>query len=96
MLNQFLVDHCTTINILTTGQTGGKKQSWGCSNQLLTNKMILEVQHQRRNLLMMWFDYKKAFDSVHRDWIVHALQLAKIPVKIITVIKNYGQLQFIY
>ena len=51
MLNQFLVDHCTTNNILTTGQTGGKKQNWGCSNQLLTNKMIQEVQHQRRKLI---------------------------------------------
>ena len=45
---------------------------------------------------MMWFDYKKAFDSVRHDWIIQALQLAKIPVKIITAIKNYGQLQFIY
>ena len=47
-----------------------------------------EVQHQRRNLSMMWFDYKKAFDSVPHDWIIQALQLAKIPVKIIDAIKN--------
>ena len=60
ILNQFLVDHCTTNNIITTEQAGGKKQSWGCTDQLLTNRMILgEVQRGRRNLLMMWFDYKK-------------------------------------
>ena len=83
MLNQFLADHCTTNNIITTEPAGSKKQSWGCTDQLLTNKMILaEVQHQRRNLLM-WLDYIKAFDSVLHDWIIQALQLAKIPVKII-------------
>ena len=99
MLNQFLVEHCTTNNILRTGQTGAKKQSWGCTNQLLINKMIqnqknkTKVQHQRRNLLMMWFDYKKAFDSVRRDWIIQALQIAKIPVKITNAIKNLMHLQ---
>ena len=54
ILNQFLVDHCTTNNIITTEQAGGKKQSWGYTDQSLLNKMILEeVQHQRRNLLRM-------------------------------------------
>ena len=37
---------------------------------------------------MMWFDYKKVFDSVPHDWIIQALHLAKIPVKIINAIKN--------
>ena len=51
--------------------------------------MILEeVQHQRRNLLLMWFDYRKALDSVLHDWIIQALHLAKIPVKVVNAIKN--------
>ena len=33
-----------------------------------------EVSQNRRNLMMMWFDYKKAF-----EWIIRALQLAKVP-----------------
>ena len=37
---------------------------------------------------MMWFDYKKAFDSVPHDWIVKALQLAKVPPKIINAISK--------
>ena len=88
MLNQVLGDHCTANNI-TTEQVGGEKQSWGCTDQLLSNKMILEeVQHQRRNLLMMRFDYKNAFQSVPYDGIIQALQLAKIPVKIVNAIRN--------
>ena len=83
ILNQFLVVNCTPNNIITTEQEEVKKHNWGCTDQLLINNMILEkVQHQRRNLFMMWFDYKKAFDSLPHDWILQALQLAKIPVKL--------------
>ena len=37
---------------------------------------------------MMWFDYKKAFDSVPHDWILKALQLARVPQKIINTVEN--------
>ena len=36
---------------------------------------------------MMWFNYKKAFDSVSHDWILKALELAQIPLKITNMIK---------
>ena len=92
ILNLFMVDHCTTNNIITAEQAGGKPGSWGCTDQLLINKMILdEVKIHRRTLYMMWFDYKKAFDSVPHDWILKALNLAHIPPKIIETIKNLMQ-----
>ena len=65
ILNKFLTDHCETNEIVTTEHAGGKRGSWGCIDQLLINKMIMDdVSHNRHNLMMMWFDYKKAFDSV--------------------------------
>ena len=80
MLNSFLVNHCVENNIITLEQAGAKPGSWGCTDQLLINKMILEeVKEHRRNLYMMWFDYKKAFDSVPHDWILKAMQLAHVP-----------------
>ena len=36
----------------------------------------------------MWFDYKKAFDSVSSDLIIKALQLTKVPSKIIIAISQ--------
>ena len=70
-------------------QAGGKPGSWGCTDQLLINKMILdEVKKNRRNLYMMWFDYKKAFDSVPHDWIIKALKLAKVPDEIVKTVMN--------
>ena len=89
IINNFLEDQCSIYDIIPLEQAGGKKGSWGCADQLLVNEMILEqVRNNRRNLLMMWFDYKKAFDSVPHDWIIKALQLAKRPPKIMNAISK--------
>ena len=88
MINSFIIDHCTTNNIITPEQAGGKQGSWGYTDQLLINKMILdEAKQYRRNLLTMWFDYKKAFDYVPYDWILKTLELAQVPLKITNTIK---------
>ena len=73
-------------------QAGGKKGSWGCTDQLLINKMVLEeVTTNRRNLFTMWFDYKKAFDTIAHDWLIKALELTKLPTKLINVVKMLMQ-----
>ena len=60
IINSFIIDHCTTNNIIMSKQAGGKQGSWVCADQLLINKMILdEAKQHRHKLLMMWFDYKK-------------------------------------
>ena len=51
--------------------------------------MVLdEVKKQRKNLFMMWFDYHKTFDSVPQPRIIKALELAKVPNKILIAIQN--------
>ena len=35
-----------------------------------THKQNDVAKQHRRNLLMMWLDYKKPFDSVPQDWIL--------------------------
>ena len=87
MLYTFVEDHCSSNNIITTEQAGGKKGSWGCVDQLLTNKMILEeVVKHRRNIFTMWFDYKKAFDMIPHKWLLEAMKLAKVPEKLISAV----------
>ena len=84
-----MVDHCVTNDIMTTEQAGGKPGSWGCTDQRLINKMILDEVHKyRRNLFMMWFDYKKAFDSAPHDWILKSLKLAHVSQKTTNSIEN--------
>ena len=92
MLNQFIEDHCEYNSIITVEQAGGKKGSWGCTDQLLINKMVLdEVRKFRRSVFTMWFDYRKAFDSIPHSWLYEALKLAKIPDKIISAIKSLSE-----
>ena len=53
------------------------------------NKMIYkEVTGNRHNLITVWLDYKKAFDSVPQDWVIKSLQLAKVPTIIIQAIQS--------
>ena len=40
----------------------------------------------------MWFDYHKAFNSVPHPWIIKALELAKVPNKILIAIRNIRDL----
>ena len=42
-----------------------KRGSYGCKDQLLINKVILEnCHHSNTNLSIAWIDCEKAFDSI--------------------------------
>ena len=56
---------------------------------MLINKTATEeCKNYRRNLICIWLDYKKAFDSVPHDWIIKALHLAKVPENVINAIEQ--------
>ena len=92
IINQFIEDHCLSNDIITLEQAGGKKGSWGCTDQLLINKMVLdEVRKSRRNIFTMCFDYRKAFDSIPHIWLFESLRLAKLPEEIIKAVQSLGE-----
>ena len=81
------MEHCTRNAIVTEEQAVGKRGCWGCVDKLPINKMIYkEVKECRKNLITVWLDYKKAFDSIPHAWIIKSLQLAKILDMIIEAI----------
>ena len=89
ILAEFIMEHCEENNIITEEQATRKRGSWGCTDQLLINKMIYdEVTSNRRNLVTVWLDYKKAFDSVPHSWLIRSLEMAKVPEKIILAIRQ--------
>ena len=82
-------EHLADNNIIAPEQAGAKKGMWGCTDQLLINRAVTdETIKNRRNLYMIWLDYKKAYDSVPHGWITEAMKLAKIPEKIIEAINQ--------
>ena len=88
-INMFLTDHVIHNNIITNEQAGGKKGTWGTTEQLIINKSTLkEAKNSRKNLVTVWLDYRKAFDSIPHSWLQQALKLAKVPGIIINAIKN--------
>ena len=89
ILAEFIMEHCEENNIITKEQATGKRGSWGCTDQLLINKMLYdEVTSNRRNLVTVWLDHKKAFDSVPHSWLIRSVELAKVPEKIILAIRQ--------
>ena len=75
--------------IITTEQAARKNGVWGCTEQLLINKSIMsEVRNEKRNLITIWLDYKKAFDSAPHEWLIKSLRLANLPEDLIRAIEN--------
>jgi len=72
---------------------GCKEGSYGCKDQLLINKAILEeVKSRKKTLTTAWIDSKKAFDSVPHDWIFKCLSIYKIsPILIQFLTQNMRQ-----
>ena len=89
MERKLIEEHLIENSIVYSEQAGAKKGLWGCRDQLLINRVVTdEAKKGRRNLSMIWLDYKKAYDSVTHAWIIEALRLAKIPDTIIAAVQH--------
>ena len=76
--------HITKNDILPEEQRGCARNSYGCKHQLLLNKKIIEdCKKKKKNLSMAWIDYRKAYDSVPRSWILKTLQMYRFNEKLI-------------
>ena len=42
----------------------------------------------KRNLYTVWLDYRKAFDSIPRSWLIRTLKLAKVAKHVTTTTEN--------
>ena len=66
-------------NLFPVEQKGCIKGSYGCKEQLLINKAIIEdAKARKKNLTTAWVDYKKAFDSIPHSWILKCLEMYNI------------------
>ena len=67
--------HINAIKIIPNEQNGNANNTFGTTDQLIINKMVMDnIKLKRWNILTAWIDYKKAFDSVPHDWIIQTLK----------------------
>ena len=79
-----------------TRASSREKEGMGnCRTTLLINKSILkEVRLMRRNLVIVWLDYRKAFHSIPHSWLLHTLKLPKLPKHLLTEIKSLTESRY--
>ena len=83
-----LYNHLEKESIMTPEQRGGKKDCYGCKDQLMINNAILEnCKKKKKNLSTAWIDYKKAFDHVPHSWILVCFRMYKINPVLTTFIE---------
>ena len=84
-----LYNHLEKEAIMTPEQRGGKKDCYGCKDQLDDQQCYLRnCKKRKKNLSTAWIDYKRAFDSVSHSWILKCLQMYKIHPVLITFIEE--------
>ena len=78
IITERVYKHLDENDLLPKEQKGCRRGSYGCKDQLLINKAIIEdAKKKKKNLSTAWIDYKKAFDSVPHDWILKCLEMYK-------------------
>ncbi len=86
ILADFIYGHLDTNNLLPPEQKGCKKNSRGCKEQLLIDKLILKnCKRRKTNLHMCYIDYKKAYDKVPHSWILESMKMCGIAPNIISL-----------
>ena len=75
--------HILKNDIIPEEQRGCARNSYGCKDQLLINKMIIkDCKKKKTNLSMAWIDYRKAYGSVPHERILKTLQMYRFNKKL--------------
>ena len=93
LLTSIIADQIYTFlannRLIPWQQKGNKRKSRGTKDQLLIDKLITRVaKKKKRNLRMVWIDYKKAYDSVPHSWILACLRIFRIADNIIELLEK--------
>ena len=65
-----MAEHAQMNDIWDEGQMGTMSGALGTTDHLLVDRCALEeVKEHRRNLPVVYYDYKKAYDNVEHAWM---------------------------
>jgi len=87
VLGKYMKQHAVLNNVWDRNQMGTCSDVLGTVDQLLIDNCILEeVREHKRNLAVAYYDYQKAYDKVHHDWMLKVYNWMGYPQKVIDVI----------
>ncbi len=80
----------TAINTKLREEQAGFRKGRGCIDQIFTLRNIIEQSIEWNHPVYINFiDFRKAFDSIHRETLWRILQSYGIPPKFISIIKKF-------
>ena len=81
---KYMRKHTVANDIWDEGQLGAVEGVLGMVDQLIIDRCIMEeVKQYHRNLAAAFYDYKKAHDKVHHDWMIQVYDWIAIPKQVI-------------
>ena len=81
--------HIAVNKIWDEGQLGAVEGILSTVDQLIIDRCIMEeVKQHHRNLPVAFYDYKKACDKVHHDWMIRVYEWIGIPRSVTKLIKE--------
>ena len=84
LIGKYVRKHALENNIWDEGQLGTVEGVLGTVDQLIIdNRIMEEVKTYHRKLAVAFYDYQKAYDKVHPDWMVRVYEWIGIPTAVI-------------
>ena len=88
---KYIREHTVGNKIWDEGQSGTVEDVLGTVIQLIIDRCIMkEVKQYHKNLAFAFYEYKKAYDKVHHDWMLRVYRWIGIKDEVIKL--NCGRL----
>ena len=89
LIGKYMRKHALENNIWDEGQFGAVEGVLGTVDQLIIDNCIMEeIKTYHRNLAVAFYDYQKAYDKVHHDWMVRVYEWIGIPTAVISILRE--------
>ena len=89
IIAKYMRKHTVVNEIWDKGQLRAVEGVLGTVDQHIIDRCIMEeVKQYHRNLAVTFYDYKKAYDKVHHDWMIREYEWISIPKQLIQLIEQ--------
>ena len=87
-VGNYMKEHAIRTDMRDKNQMEACEEVLRTVDQLLIDNCIIlsEARNHKRNLAVAYYDYQKAYDKVHHDWMAIVYRWMGFPGKVVQVI----------